>query len=821
MTEIVVNNTIVDISDDVQFSLNFAIADILMPEKRNTSFSKTIKLPGTKTNNILFSHIFDLTKQISSSDGLVNFSPDFNPNLKADCKIFKDNILQLKGILQLVQINRVGESYEYEVVVFGTLKNIMLNIGEKKLEELDMSEYNHAFTYTNMKESWDTRIQKNGANYTNFVSGNPKGEGYVYPTIDYGYTNSPASIKLENSYPAIYLREYMTKIFAYAGFTWTSAFFDSVFFKRLIIPFNKKEAILTDTERLNRSFLAKIKQTAVTYSGDAPNKKTFVINFNNDSTDGAFDTTNQYTNTKDGFDYSDPIERFQAYDEFPISPIPSTCRISKKGSYDFSTTLDFQVFHYDDAFTELNPQSVLSRVTVTIMKGTTGSIGPIATTGTIETTATSNGFVGTLKASNISCNVGDYIFVTIAYTQSTNPNVATADPKMILASGSSFYNTPVANPILLGDLMYLNSAIPKGIPVKDLFMSVIKMFNLYVQPDPDNETNLLIEPLIDFYSGNTVIDWTDKIDYSKQSIIKPCSAIEGKDYIFRYKPDNDYYNADYLKVTGSNYGEKNISIANDFLKGQKVIEPIFSPTPSVGIIGSKMVIPRIVNIDNNTGAVTPHSSNIRLLYYGGVLNPEGSWSWHGNNGALVYSETTYAYAGHLDHPFTPTLDLLFDTPKQIYWGGPSNIGTTYTDNNVYNKYWSQFVSEITDKNSKVVTLYARLRTLDIFSLNFKNFIHVAGVNYRLNKVIDYNPTSEEVCKIELSKIKGGATFTPTTTGVTGTSQDPILFDIVEGGEDEIRSPSAYAFIHLIDGSKDAIIGISGSGTISLINGGVD
>ena len=473
----------------------------------------------------------------------------------------------------------------------------------------------------------------------------------------------------------------------------------------------------------------------------------------------------------------------------------------------------------------VTPLVAFKRTNISIMKGNTAypfidnGAAKLASTGDIDQNTATGGFNGTLKAPNVFLKKDDCIYVKVFATQSTNPNLPSGFPRFTVKAGSSFYNTPVATPLLLGDTMFMNSAIPKDILIKDFFTSIIKMFNLYVQPDPNNEANLLIEPLETFYNGNKTIDWTEKVDYSKEILIKPTSVIEGKDYIYRYKPDNDYYNEDYRIRNESEYGERNISIANDFVNGQKVTELIFSPTPSYGVLTNSMVIPRIIKIDQATGAVSPYDSNIRILYYGGIRAAFGSWarSYNGVN----TNETTYAYAGHLDNPFAPTLDLLFDAPKQLYWGGPSNIGSNYTTNNLYNKYYSVFINEITDRNSKIVSLYARLRPLDIFELNFKNFIYISGTVYKLNKVIDYNPAIEGVCKIELVKIKGGYIFTPSTTSNTNTSQNPIKFDIVEGGKNEIRNPAAYSIVKLIDGSVDAVIGLSSSTNINILNGGKD
>jgi hypothetical protein len=46
--------------DDIPISLNLAIADIRQPDKRNSTFSKTINLPGTKEVNRFFELIWHI-----------------------------------------------------------------------------------------------------------------------------------------------------------------------------------------------------------------------------------------------------------------------------------------------------------------------------------------------------------------------------------------------------------------------------------------------------------------------------------------------------------------------------------------------------------------------------------------------------------------------------------------------------------------------------------------------------------------------------------------------------------------------------------------
>ena len=118
-----------------------------------------------------------------------------------------------------------------------------------------------------------------------------------------------------------------------------------------------------------------------------------------------------------------------------------------------------------------------------------------------------------------------------------------------------------------------------------------------------------------------------------------------------------------------------------------------------------------------------------------------------NGGTTLGSGTAYGYAGHLDDPSTPTFDLCFAPPKEL------NIDvSTYTANNLFNNYWSAYMAEITDKDSRLLSCTMKLAFKDVYKLDFARLIWIDGVLYRLNKINDFNATNEDVCSVELLKI---------------------------------------------------------------------
>jgi hypothetical protein len=803
-TEIYIGNTAVDLYDDFPMSLNYAIADIVHPEKRNANFSKTIKIPGSKKNDALFGYIFNISKESQSTNTLINFVPDFNPNLKADCVIYEKTLLQFKGYAQLLQVNQVKGKREYEIAVYGNIANIFTEIENIKLSDLDFSEFDHAFNKTNQKESWDTRIQKNGANYVNFSGGAPTGEGYVYPIIDYGYRQD-LNYEVLHLYPAIYLKQYIDKIFEAAGFSYTCAFFQTEFFRRLIVPFSSELVNLSTTEVENRKFKAGLTSDLVynvsvedhrTTTIWTPGFSTSPILFNNDSTGGNFDNTNQYNIVTGQY----VVGKSGYYDlnafytvNFALTPPPGTAGTG------------FQFIQFQSSFNKKNGTLYSS------IQGGTGILyygSNMLGDHVIQAKAT-NVYLqkGDVVESRISANI---IFTTFGDSSGNPVSGVGTFVTTIKASGATFFNAPVVSPVLEGDTMLINSTLPKEIGAKDLFQSVITAFNLYVDIDPDNERNLIIEPAKDFYANNSIVDWTDKLDVSKEMWIRPVSEIEGKNYKFSYKSDSDYWNQKYQDVWESTYGEQDLLVRNDFVKGIKEIGLIFSPSPSVGNFANNMIVPSLIKINDDL-TKSPATGNIRLLYYGGVKSAGGSWTYFSSSGNST--ETTYSYAGHLDDPANPTVDLNFGVPEQLYYSA-----SLYTNNNLYNIYWKQFIEEITDRDSKLITAYFRLRPIDIFQLSFKNFIHVDGINFRLNRILDYDPRLQDSFKVELSKIKRGVPFTPVSIEVP---QVPAAGSIIEGGKDEVRSLSATSPIYILEGGLDAVINLGSANSIQIVNGGKD
>jgi hypothetical protein len=307
-------------------------------------------------------------------------------------------------------------------------------------------------------------------------------------------------------------------------------------------------------------------------------------------------------------------------------------------------------------------------------------------------------------------------------------------------------NNPTETIVNYGEDIVIDDTIPKGIFQKDFFASIVKMFNLYVYEDKLVEKKLIIKPFIDFYDG-TKIDWTDKVDRDSVIRIKPMSEFTARYYDYKYKQDNDFYAENYRKKYNEGYGDLIYDSENEFVKEVDSTELIFSSTILYQKTATDKIYSAIYKLSNENTKEDKMDSVIRILQAKKIT---GRTSWaikNGIGGSTLASYTAYGYAGHVDDPLNPTDDINWGAPKELFFTTAS-----YTAANLFNGYWSEYIAEITDKDSKLLTCSVKLNEVDIYNLDFSKLIYIDGSLWRLNKVLDYNPMDFNVTKVELLKV---------------------------------------------------------------------
>ena len=86
------------------------------------------------------------------------------------------------------------------------------------------------------------------------------------------------------------------------------------------------------------------------------------------------------------------------------------------------------------------------------------------------------------------------------------------------------------------------SCIDPEITQKAFLKDIIQRFNLVVLTDPDDATNLIIEPYTDFIASGVLKNWTDKLDLSKEIVVKDTTELQKKTIHLSDQEDVDLYN---------------------------------------------------------------------------------------------------------------------------------------------------------------------------------------------------------------------------------------------------------------------------------------
>jgi hypothetical protein len=221
-----------DTFNDIQVPLNFSLADVSDISTRNSSFSKTIVLPGSKNNHRLLGELFEIN---------LNFiDADFQINRKIEAVIYQNDVPVISGYFKLLKVNKLSpsdishdENIEYEAVVFSNQAGIFDVIKDNFIQDVDLSQYNHILSFSAIT----------GTSLNTYI------DGYKYI---HHYTSADF-YKVSDFRPSFYVKTLWDSIFLNAGYTYTSDFLNSEPFTKLLIPTNVKDLLISDEEVLRRS----------------------------------------------------------------------------------------------------------------------------------------------------------------------------------------------------------------------------------------------------------------------------------------------------------------------------------------------------------------------------------------------------------------------------------------------------------------------------------------------------------------------------------------------------------------------------------------
>lgn len=208
-----IDGTPVDLFNDESIPLTRQLKDLMNLSTIWTDYTKDFQIPASDTNNEIFANWFDENMVIVG----------WNPNIGKDATIFIHGLPVFEGRVELIGCKfKDGLPQLYNIIFYGTTKKILDAWGEKLMNEVDWSAYNHTANYANILSSWDGSLLSGDilwpiADYN---------QGWRYSTLTgvNGNILKPRGVEVDDLRPAIRLRAMLTTAFSSIGYTLSGSF---------------------------------------------------------------------------------------------------------------------------------------------------------------------------------------------------------------------------------------------------------------------------------------------------------------------------------------------------------------------------------------------------------------------------------------------------------------------------------------------------------------------------------------------------------------------------------------------------------------------
>lgn len=347
------------------------------------------------------------------------------------------------------------------------------------------------------------------------------------------------------------------------------------------------------------------------------------------------------------------------------------------------------------------------------------------------------------------------------------------------------YNAPTNNPISCkviknpfrsNNHFTLNNLWNNEYNIFNEVINYCKQFRIGVFCDDINK-KLIYKPLSSYFSNYSILDWTDKLDMSKEYHIQPIT-FENKYLLFNYEKYATELNNEYNKNFGRNFGEYRLSTDYEFNLDEKELFKYSKVTiPSTDICLSWENLYNNFNIVYTLPAeITAYNKDKdekNVDVFGSMLFYKGLGEFDTTSAmrpVFVTDDTTlqslnqvffYTQKGEEDKyirsEYYPVLDVV-DGHNLCTFAIPSANYTYVKDsydnkNGIFKNFWEKYLNERYNKQNKIVTCYLRLTPYDIANFQYNNFVKIENQLYMVNKIYDYQVSEDLSTKVDLITIQ--------------------------------------------------------------------
>lgn len=702
-----------DLYETEPIKLTFTAENLTDLPAINSTYSQTFRVPATSINNQFFKFYFNPN------------SNDYDVSIKVTAEILTEAGFFIEGQIRLQKVYRNYEStlVDYEILFLGEVRDFSTQVGEGFMNTIYCGGLAHTLNYANITNSWNAL-----AGTTNGL----KQGNVIYPLVEYGYTYNTAGVVQQNQLatsgnrrftqsqhaldlwqwrPWVRAKFLIDQIFATTDYTYNSLFFESDLFQNLYVNATGNIATPTTLDLVSTNQMQVV-------AGD------------------------QEYGTISGVPqiWSWPQETFDSGNNWQTNVY--TAPIT--GPYNFNYNLDGQVTWVNIGGGTGAWPFVL--IDIFYRKNAVETIIATADNGGLDPAV----YFNELGSLNLNLVAGDQIDFGYRVTRTGNTVTYLFETEL---NGNAL--TVTAAPVSVNPGPLLSNKIKKI----DWFKSILKRFRMVMVPNSDNPREFIIEPWEDYIQSGQSLDWTHKLDGSKDILFEPLFFTQSATIKLTDQEDADHPNDNHQRVFKEVYGTKIYDSNNDLLKDERLIQTVMAPTPVErveGTLASNIIIPHMALLDAADGATTgklkPIVAKPRLLFWNG-LKPNG---FTGNNHWYMYNDFTqpqtmndYPMVSYMsEFPSTPnTLNLSFELEFPRFIEPPT--ATLGTD--VFTRYWEGYIESTYSKEARKCTATFILDAQDL-KVQFNDSIFIRDSWWRILKIIDAPLTGYNPVKVELIKL---------------------------------------------------------------------
>ena len=420
-----------------------------------------------------------------------------------------------------------------------------------------------------------------------------------------------------------------------------------------------------------------------------------------------------------------------------------------------------------------------------------------------------------------------------AFNASLHPNcpVVSTSGNNCLFSG----NTGITS----GSYVSFKDMVDSDVTQGDFLINFSKLFGLVYDTDSIAYDNTIrLKTRNSYHKDYKIIDWTDKIDYSKSFKQTPLT-FKTKYLSLAYNPMESYYEKKYLKTYDDAYGIQKIDTGFDFNDNttQLINNQLFKQT--VMVKGEALLnggpVPAYFDKANNErspidaqysllfwnqdSSLNNYSPTIQIIddvleMHDASIGGDEEPCWVDTSRVSDYrSVKLHAPSTLRSHEIQQSDDKKITQVFSWDLGYPqSNYAkwstSTYPSSaTIYSNYWKSYIADLYDVNTRILKCYVYLSPTDITKFSFKNFVKIGDTLWHPNQIIDYNPLSKNPVQVELIKVNDISAYTDSQTkwydylDVTFTV---VSSDFPSAVQTEILTPVSGGVITTSSGNKNYI-----------------